>query len=46
MPDGSSHEAVVPGYVNPSIAVLLLLAIGCGIRSALLYRRERARTMS
>lgn len=40
MPDGSSHTAVVPDYINPTIAVLLLLALACGVISVLLHRKR------
>ncbi|MFD3607807.1 hypothetical protein ACFWXA_07010 [Streptomyces atroolivaceus] len=42
MPDGSSHTAVVPEYINPTIAVLLLLALAAGIVSLLLHRKRHA----
>ncbi|MER5446236.1 hypothetical protein ABT065_11430 [Streptomyces sp. NPDC002764] len=37
---GQSYNALVPGYVNPSVAVLLLSALVCGA-AGLLLRRER-----
>ncbi|WP_329041423.1 hypothetical protein OHT61_25520 [Streptomyces sp. NBC_00178] len=42
MPDGTSHTAVVPDYINPTIAVLLLLALGAGTVSLLLHRKRQA----
>ncbi|MFI8007568.1 hypothetical protein [Streptomyces sp. NPDC086010] len=42
MPDGTSHTAVVPEYINPTIAVLLLIALAAGTVSLLLHRRRHA----
>ncbi|MFD4597379.1 hypothetical protein ACFWPQ_05005 [Streptomyces sp. NPDC058464] len=36
-----SYTVVVPGYLNPSLAVLLLLALACAITAAVLHRRQR-----
>ncbi|MFV0134407.1 hypothetical protein ACLGIH_14385 [Streptomyces sp. HMX87] len=40
MSDGRSVSIVVPDYVNPTIAVLLLLSLACGVTSALLHRKR------
>ncbi|MEU1815933.1 hypothetical protein ABZ543_12170 [Streptomyces roseifaciens] len=42
MPGGEpGFEAVVPGYLNPSMAALLLAALAVGIASAALHMRQR-----
>lgn len=41
LPDGRSYNALVPEYINPSIAVLLSLALACGIMSVLLNRKRQ-----
>lgn len=41
LPDGRSYPVVIPGYINPSIAALLTLALASVITAALLYRRQR-----
>lgn len=38
--DGRSFTALVPDYINPSIAVLLLLALACAVASVLLHRKQ------
>ncbi|GAA2407789.1 hypothetical protein GCM10010420_39860 [Streptomyces glaucosporus] len=37
--DGRDYSVVIPDYVNPSVAVLLLLALACALTSAVLRRR-------
>ncbi|MCD7445280.1 hypothetical protein K4B79_44760 [Streptomyces lincolnensis] len=39
--DGRDLTVVIPAYVNPSTAVLLLLALACAGAAALLARRAR-----
>ncbi|MEU9347239.1 hypothetical protein AB0D74_39165 [Streptomyces sp. NPDC048278] len=36
-----SYTVVVPGYLNPSLAVLLLLALACAVTAAVLHRKQR-----
>lgn len=41
--DGHTYTPpVVPDYINPSIAVLLLLALAAGVTSAALHRKQRS----
>ncbi|THA73271.1 hypothetical protein E6R60_25325 [Streptomyces sp. A0642] len=42
--DGHDYSVVIPHYVNPSIAVLLLLALACGTVSVLLHLGRRRTT--
>ncbi|GHA90113.1 MULTISPECIES: hypothetical protein [Streptomyces] len=39
--DGSDFSVVIPGCINPALAVLLLLTLGCGLVSVLLHRKRR-----
>ncbi|MFE7748604.1 hypothetical protein [Streptomyces sp. NPDC057428] len=39
--DGRDFAVVVPGYVDPALVALLLLALGCGLVSVLLRRKRR-----
>ena len=39
--DGRTFDLIVPAFLNPAVAVLLLLALGAGIASALAYRAKR-----
>ncbi|MBF6044218.1 hypothetical protein GO001_03150 [Streptomyces sp. NRRL B-1677] len=39
--NGHDYSIVVPGYVNPTVAVLLLLALTCALTSAALHHRQR-----
>ncbi|WP_405760542.1 hypothetical protein OG234_19775 [Streptomyces sp. NBC_01420] len=39
--DGHDYSVVIPHYVNPSVAVLLLLALACGTASLLLHLGRR-----
>ncbi|MFJ4782814.1 hypothetical protein [Streptomyces sp. NPDC088794] len=39
-----SFTVVIPDYINPSIAVLLLSALACGITSILLHRKRHSAT--
>ncbi|GGY10914.1 hypothetical protein [Streptomyces tanashiensis] len=41
MPGGRSHTVLVPEYINPSVAVLLLLALAGGLASVLHGRARR-----
>ncbi|GAA2419432.1 hypothetical protein [Streptomyces glaucus] len=41
---GDSFTVVVPGYLNPSLAALLLLALACGAAGLLLRRKQLARS--
>ncbi|NED11884.1 hypothetical protein [Streptomyces sp. SID9124] len=42
--NGHDYSVVIPHYINPSIAVLLLLALACGTVSALLHLGRRRAT--
>ncbi|MFD3608484.1 hypothetical protein [Streptomyces atroolivaceus] len=39
--DGRDYTVVIPDYINPSIAVLLLLALVCAAVSTLLHLKQR-----
>ncbi|MGW4229231.1 hypothetical protein ACWEF9_08065 [Streptomyces sp. NPDC004980] len=39
--DGRDFAVLVPGYVNPALAVLLLLVLVCGLVAGLLHLRQR-----
>ncbi|MFE2444917.1 hypothetical protein ACFXDF_23200 [Streptomyces sp. NPDC059426] len=41
---GRDYSVIIPGYINPSIAVLLLLALACALVSALLHHKQRTTT--
>ncbi|MFE3071863.1 hypothetical protein [Streptomyces sp. NPDC059247] len=42
--DGRDYTVVVPGFVNPTLAVLLLLALLGALTAALLHRKQRTST--
>ncbi|MEV0012233.1 hypothetical protein AB0M10_00070 [Streptomyces sp. NPDC051840] len=42
MPDGTSHTAVVPEYINPSVAVSLALALAAGGVSLMLHHKRQS----
>ncbi|MFH9726897.1 hypothetical protein ACH4M4_28610 [Streptomyces sp. NPDC017254] len=39
--NGRDYDVVIPGYINPSLAVLLTLALAGAVASGLLHRRQR-----
>ncbi len=39
--DGRAFDLIVPAFLNPAVAVLLLLALGAGIASILAHRAQR-----
>ncbi|MFD4032481.1 hypothetical protein ACFWVP_18655 [Streptomyces sp. NPDC058637] len=39
--DGRDFTVLIPGYVNPALAVLLSLALVCGVVAGLLHLRRR-----
>ncbi|MEG3628522.1 hypothetical protein [Streptomyces poriticola] len=42
--DGRDYTVVIPGYINPSLTVLLLLALLGGVVSLLLHHKQRTST--
>ncbi|MFE5255890.1 hypothetical protein [Streptomyces coelicoflavus] len=40
MSDGHSFSIIIPDFVNPTVAVLLLLALACGTISAVCHRKR------
>ncbi|AWT44590.1 MULTISPECIES: hypothetical protein [Streptomyces] len=42
--DGHDYSVVVPGYINPSLTVLLLLALVAAMTSGLLHYQQRTPT--
>ncbi|MEU7044338.1 hypothetical protein AB0A77_25215 [Streptomyces varsoviensis] len=42
--NGHDYSIVIPKYINPSIALLLLLALACALTAAALYRKQRTTT--
>lgn len=42
--DGRDYSIVIPDYINPTVAVLLLLALACALTSALLHQKQRTTT--
>ncbi|MFH8450927.1 hypothetical protein ACH4CD_16970 [Streptomyces fungicidicus] len=42
--DGHDYSVVVPGYINPSLTVLLSLALIAAVASGLLHRKRRTPT--
>ncbi|MEU8822531.1 hypothetical protein [Streptomyces sp. NPDC048636] len=42
--DGRDYSVIIPGYINPTIASLLLLALGCALVSVLLHHKLRTTT--
>ncbi|MFC9385128.1 hypothetical protein [Streptomyces venezuelae] len=43
-PNGHDYDVVVPGYINPSLTVLLLLALAGAVAAGLLHRGQRSST--
>lgn len=43
--NGHDYTVVIPGFINPSLAVLLLLALGCAVVSGVLHRRRCSATV-
>ncbi|MFI2077637.1 hypothetical protein [Streptomyces triculaminicus] len=42
--NGHDYSIVVPGYINPTVALLLLLALTCALTSAVLHCKQRTTT--
>jgi hypothetical protein len=42
--DGRDYSVIVPYDINPTVAVLLLLALACALTSALLHHKQRTTT--
>jgi len=42
--NGRDYSVVIPDYINPSLAVLLLLAFACALTSAVLHHKRRTTT--
>ncbi|MFI2372815.1 hypothetical protein [Streptomyces sp. NPDC018833] len=42
--DGRDYSVIIPDYINPTVAVLLLLALACAVTSALLHHKQRTTT--
>ena len=42
--DGRDYSVVIPGFINPSVAVLLLLALACALISVRLHHKQRTLT--
>ncbi|WP_327687300.1 hypothetical protein [Streptomyces sp. NBC_00467] len=42
--DGRDYSVIIPDYINPAVAVLLLLALACALTSALLHYKQRTTT--
>ncbi|GAA2538491.1 MULTISPECIES: hypothetical protein [Streptomyces] len=42
--DGRDYSVVIPGYINPSLTVLLLLALLSAVASGLLHHKQRTST--
>ncbi|MFF8031690.1 hypothetical protein [Streptomyces sp. NPDC016626] len=42
--DGHDYSVVVPGHINPSLTVLLLLALVSAVASGLLHQKQRTPT--
>ncbi|MET9418476.1 hypothetical protein ABZY03_30655 [Streptomyces klenkii] len=40
--NGQDYSIVIPGYINPTVAFLLLLALTCALTSVVLRHRQRA----
>ncbi|MFJ4635383.1 hypothetical protein ACIP69_06870 [Streptomyces hygroscopicus] len=42
--NGRDYSVIIPGYISPAIAILLPLALVCGLISAFLHHKQRTRT--
>ncbi|WP_367134967.1 MULTISPECIES: hypothetical protein [Streptomyces] len=42
--NGHDYSIVIPGYINPTVALLLLLALTCALTSVVLHRKQHANT--
>ncbi|WP_149825526.1 hypothetical protein [Streptomyces tailanensis] len=42
--NGRDYSVVIPDYINPSVAVLLLLGLVCAVVSAVLHHKQRTTT--
>ncbi|MEU1907723.1 hypothetical protein [Streptomyces hygroscopicus] len=42
--NGRDYSVIIPGCINPAIAVLLPLALVCALTSAFLHHKQRTRT--
>lgn len=42
--DGRDYSVIIPDYINPTVAVLLLLTLACALTSALLQHKQRTTT--
>ncbi|WP_249025494.1 hypothetical protein [Streptomyces sparsogenes] len=42
--NGRDYSVIIPDYINPTIALLLLVALACALTSAVLHRRQRTTT--
>ncbi|WP_158897172.1 hypothetical protein [Streptomyces hygroscopicus] len=42
--NGRDYSVLIPGCINPAIAVLLPLALVCALTSAFLRHKQRTRT--
>lgn len=41
--DGHDYSIIIPDYINPTIALLLLLALACALTSAVLHHQQRTK---
>ncbi|WP_062014038.1 hypothetical protein [Streptomyces hygroscopicus] len=42
--NGQDYSIIIPGYINPAIAILLPLALVCALTSTFLHHKQRTRT--
>ncbi|MEU5431519.1 hypothetical protein AB0H73_38775 [Streptomyces olivoreticuli] len=42
--NGHDYSIAIPGYINPTVALLLLLALTCALTSAILHYKQRTTT--
>ncbi|MBB5117983.1 hypothetical protein [Streptomyces eurocidicus] len=42
--NGHDYSIVIPGYINPTVALLLLLALSCALTSVVLHHKQRTTT--
>ncbi|MBT3167224.1 hypothetical protein HTV80_29630 [Streptomyces sp. Vc74B-19] len=42
--DGRDYSVVIPGYINPSVTVLLVLALVAAVASGCMYHKRRTST--
>ncbi|MFI2350397.1 hypothetical protein ACH492_25790 [Streptomyces sp. NPDC019443] len=42
--DGRDYSVIIPDYINPTVAVLLLLTLACALTSALLHQGQLTTT--